>query len=130
MSTDSKRPANEPARQFGFGNPSAPCSRTDARSITTTYAYDALNRLTSKTYSDGTPTATFSYDQTSVTLGSWSSGTLTNPEGRLTEATTTVSGSVNTAVVYSYDPMGRTQNFWQCNPSNCGSASIYSTQYN
>ena len=27
------------------GNPSAPCSRTDARSVTTTYAYDALNRL-------------------------------------------------------------------------------------
>ena len=96
---------------------------------TTTYAYDALNRLTSKTYSDGTPPATFSYDQTSVTLGSWSSPTLTYPKGRLTEATTTVSGSVNTAVVYSYDPMGRTQNFWQCNPSNCGSASIYEPQY-
>jgi YD repeat-containing protein len=35
------------------------CRRTDARSITTTYSYDALNRLTSKTYSSGTPTAYF-----------------------------------------------------------------------
>ena len=30
------------------GNPSAPCTRTDARSVTTTYAYDAMNRLTTK----------------------------------------------------------------------------------
>jgi RHS repeat-associated protein len=97
---------------------------------TTTYAYDALNRLTSKTYSDGTPTATFSYDQTSVTIGSWSSGTLYYPKGRITEATTTSSGSVNTGVVYSYDPVGRTKDFWQCNPSNCGSSSIWDTHYN
>jgi RHS repeat-associated protein len=37
-------------------------SRTDARGITTNYSYDALNRLKSKTYSDGTPSATYSYD--------------------------------------------------------------------
>ncbi len=85
------------------------CRKTDARGITITYAYDALNRLTSKTYSDGTPTATFSYDQASVTIGSWSSGTLGNPKGRMTEAVTTASGSTQTGVVYSYDPMGRTQ---------------------
>jgi RHS repeat-associated protein len=34
-----------------------------------------------------------------------------------------------TAVAYSYDPVGRTKDFWQCNPSNCGSSSIWSTQY-
>jgi len=34
-----------------------------------------------------------------------------------------------TAVVYSYDPVGRTNNFWQCNPSNCGSSSIWNTNY-
>jgi RHS repeat-associated protein len=101
------------------------CSST----VTTTYAYDALNRLTSKTYSDGTPPASFSYDQASVSVGSWSSGTLGYPKGRMTEATTTASGSVKTAVVYSYDKMGRTSSFWQCNPSNCGSSSIWSTQY-
>ncbi|MGH9655852.1 MAG: RHS repeat domain-containing protein [Bryobacteraceae bacterium] len=37
-------------------------SRTDARGVTTTYAYDALNRLTGKSYSDGTPTVTYAYD--------------------------------------------------------------------
>ncbi len=114
------------------GDLTAPCSRTDARSITTTYAYDAVNRLTSKSYNDNpqTPAANFTYDQASVTVGSWTSPTLTNPKGRLTEATTTSSGSTKTAVVYSYDPVGRTANFWQCNPSNCGSSTIWNTQYN
>jgi YD repeat-containing protein len=35
---------------------------------TTTYAYDALNRVTSKTYSDSTPWAYFYYDESSYTL--------------------------------------------------------------
>jgi RHS repeat-associated protein len=109
-----------------LANQSTSCTST----VTTTYAYDALNRLTSKSYSDGTPTATFSYDQSSVTIGSWSSGSLGYPKGRMTEATTTASGSVNTAVVYSYDPMGRTQDLWQCTPFNCGSSSIWEAQYN
>jgi YD repeat-containing protein len=100
-------------------------TKQDARSITTTYAYDALNRLTGKTYSDSTPPATFSYDQTSATIGSWS-GTLTNPMGRLTKAVTTAGGNVQTAVVYSYDSMGRPTGYWQCTPYNCGSASIWS----
>ncbi len=106
------------------GDPSAVCTRTDARSISTTYSYDTLNRLTGKTYSDGTPPATFSYDQSSVTIGSWSSGTLTNPKGRLTEAVTTSSGSVQTGMVYSYDPMGRPTNDWECDAmyTNCGGA--------
>ena len=48
------------------GDPGAVCQRTDGRSITTTYTYDALNRLTGKSYSDGvTPPATYSYDSTS-----------------------------------------------------------------
>jgi YD repeat-containing protein len=112
------------------GDPGAVCQRADARGITTTYSYDALNRLTGKTYSDGTSPVTFSYDQTSVTIGSWSSGTLTNPLGRLTETVTTSGGNVQTAAVYSYDPMGRPADFWQCTPYNCGSSSIWHTAYN
>jgi RHS repeat-associated protein len=113
------------------GDPSAVCTRTDARNITTTYAYDTLNRLTGKSYNDNPPTppATFSYDQTSVTIGSWSSGTLTNPKGRLTEAVTTSGGNVQTGVLYSYDSMGRPVGFWQCTPYNCGSASIWSMPF-
>ncbi len=96
---------------------------TDARLITTTYSYDADNRLTGKTHSDNspnTPPATFTYDQASVTIGSWTSGTLTNPIGRLVEATTTVSGAVQTADVYGYDQMGRTAYTGECVASQCG----------
>ena len=61
------------------GDPSDVCTRTDARGISTTYTYnDPLNRLTAKTYSDGTPTAQYSYDLASV----WGVGT-TNALGRL-----------------------------------------------
>jgi len=76
-----------------------------ARNITTTNTYDALNRLLTKTYANdpaNTPAATFSYDQTSVTIGSWSSGTLTNPKGRLTETTTTTSGGSGNGVRYPF----------------------------
>lgn len=33
-------------------------SKTDARGVVTTYGYDSLNRVTSRSYSDGTPPVT------------------------------------------------------------------------
>ena len=51
------------------GNVKAVCSRTDANGITTTYTYDALSRLTSKTYSDTTPSAFYFYGESTVKLG-------------------------------------------------------------
>ena len=112
------------------GDPSLPCTRTDARSITTTYAYDALNRTISKSYNDGTtPSATFSYDEATVTLGSWASPTLAYPKGRLTHTTTKSGSTILTATVQDFDPMGRTQHYWQCTPANCGSSSIWAVLY-
>jgi YD repeat-containing protein len=113
------------------GDPSSVCTRTDARSIITTYTYnDALNRLTSKSYSDGTtPTAAFKYDETGVTLGSWTSPSLLNYKGRLTHTTTTSGSTILTATVQDYDPMGRTQHYWQCSPYNCGSSSIWAMPF-
>jgi RHS repeat-associated protein len=109
-------------------------SRTDARNITTTYAYDALNRLTSKAYSDGTPSANFFYDQAPTSWPAWSGASFTNAKGRLVLACTNSAAgtcaSPATATAYSYDPVGRTLNFWQCDPSNCTSSSIWNTQYN
>src|SRR5690348_16460841 len=59
-------------------------NQTGSATLTTTYSYDALNRLTQKSYSDGiTPAANFQYDATS----DWGS-TLTNTKGRLTESWT------------------------------------------
>ncbi len=96
-------------------------TKTDARNITTTYAYDALDRLTSKTYSDGTAPAAFGYDETSATLGSWTSPGLQNPIGRLTHTATTSGSTVLSGTIQDYDPMGRTQHYWDCTPAwACG----------
>jgi RHS repeat-associated protein len=67
--------------------------KTDARNITTGYAYDALNRPITKSYSDGTPAVTFTYD----------SGTITNGKGRLAS----LSSSVATYNYSGYDALGR-----------------------
>jgi RHS repeat-associated protein len=108
------------------GNPRLACRRSDARSITTTYAFDALNRLTSKTYSDTTPAANFYYDESSVTVAG-TPYTLTNTKGRLSHT----SGASGTAItVHSYDKVGRHQDLWQCTPYNCSSTSIWNTHYN
>ncbi len=122
--------ANNNARSFSYsnsgalcaGDPSAVCIRTDERGITTTYAYDALNRLTSKSYSDGTPTASFAYDETTATLGSWTSPTLAYPKGRLTHTATTSGSTLLSATIQDYDLMGRPVHYWQCTPLwVCGS---------
>jgi RHS repeat-associated protein len=39
-------------------------TKKDTRSITVTYGYDVVNRLLSRTYSNGDPTVTITYDQT------------------------------------------------------------------
>ncbi len=83
------------------GNPAAPCSRTDARSIVTTYTYDALDRLVTISYSDGvTPQLTFCHDGANAGCGE--SNTTTNSIGRLTAMK---DGSGETA--WSYDTDGR-----------------------
>ncbi|HWR14143.1 MAG TPA: RHS repeat-associated core domain-containing protein [Terriglobales bacterium] len=48
-------------------------TKSDARGIVTTYTYDELNRLKSKTYSDSTPAARFGYDGIAI------SGCTTSP---------------------------------------------------
>lgn len=88
---------------FCSGNPSLPCSRSDANSTVKTYSYDALNRLTGKTYSGssiGTATAsvTYDYDQSS-----YNGLTISNGNGQRTGMS---DGSGSTA--WSFDAMGRT----------------------
>ena len=38
-------------------------TKADARGVTITYSYDSLDRLTGRTYSNGDPTVTYAYDQ-------------------------------------------------------------------
>jgi RHS repeat-associated protein len=87
--------------------------------LTITYAYDALNRLTDTTYSDGTtPKVSHRYDYASF-LGQ----TFAYPIGREVAATT----ANNTIESFtSYDRMGRVASTTQCNPgvSGCKTFSV------
>ena len=69
-------------------------SKTDARNITTTYGYDAINRNTTVSYSDSTPSITHTYD--TATLG----------KGRLQKAET-AGGMGSRVTINAYDAMGR-----------------------
>jgi RHS repeat-associated protein len=82
------------------GDPAVPCRITDPLGVTTTFQYDQLNRLTSKSYSDGTtPMITYCYDgQNAACLSSFSSA---NGNGRRT-AMKDGSGATG----WSYDPDG------------------------
>ncbi len=64
--------------------------KTDARSVSATMTYDGLNRIKTKTYSDGTPAVTYTYDQTGDAKGTLYS---------------VVSGADST--VYTHDAVGR-----------------------
>ncbi len=79
-------------------------NQTGSATVTTTYSWDPLHRLTQKSYSDGTTlTAFFAYEQASA----WGT-TLTNPVGRLTEEWSGTSCcATGGAEIFGYDPMGR-----------------------
>ena len=69
-----------------------------------TYEYDALNRLTARTYNDGTPNVTYTYDTASVA----------NSKGRLAS----VSSSVSTYNYLAYDALGRVTSCKQTTDEN------------
>lgn len=103
---------------------SAPNQADPTKQITTTYNYDALHRLTNRTYATNdsvnapvnTPAAHFQYDTDPV----WANppAPLTNLIGRLSLAYT---DSENGSSIFGYDPMGRLAANNQCTPSNCAS---------
>jgi len=69
--------------------------KTDARGVSATMTYDGMNRVLSKTYSDGTPAVSYSYDHAgdtkgtlySVAAGSNSTVDIHDPVGRVTGST-------------------------------------------
>jgi len=101
--------------------PKANQTSATARTTTTTQ-YDSLNRIASVSYSDGTPTKNFFYDNNPFV--SWSSESTTNLKGNLgVSATTSSSGTLLTSSLFSYDSMGHVTTMWQCAPSICGTTS-------
>jgi RHS repeat-associated protein len=92
-------------------------NQTGSSTVTTTYSYDALNRVTQKSYSDSTPTAYFAYD-----------GTSGNSVGRLREAWTGTPGCVgNAASGFGYDALGRVNSAPQATPVSTSLNSNWTT---
>ena len=98
------------------GDAKAPCTRTDARGIQTTYAYDALNRLTSKSYSNGETTVANTYDasgsgnygiglRTGMTDASGSTTWTYEKMGRVTGESRTI-GGIQKTISTSYNRDG------------------------
>ncbi len=101
-------------------------AKTDARSVVTSYSYDALNRMLSKTYSDGTRGQYFGYD------GFYDDGSTQlpspynqNAKGRMTQS----SDRTNVASHYGYDTMGRLNQKADCFPLNCSYNDVQQATY-
>jgi len=103
----------------------APNQSSSSTYVTTTYAYDALNRLHTKTYSDGTtPSVTLNYDETSV-----NGNTLTNTTGRLSSEYTGPSSAMTSRSIVSYNAPGWIVQDIQCTPVNCPKNSYFTFNY-
>lgn len=78
-------------------------NQTGSATVTTTYTYDALNRLTGRSYSNTTGASGYVYDSGSV----WGV-TVQNQIGRMVLSNNFLaSGGGNVGTIYSYDAMGR-----------------------
>src|SRR6185312_90075 len=84
-------------------------ARKDARGVITCFQYDSDHELLAKNYSDGTPAATFTYGGASQ-IGI---SNLANTVGRVSSEST----ADHTAVVLSYDPMGRVATEYEVTPN-------------
>lgn len=94
-----------------------PNATTGSPTVTATNTYDQLNRLTSKTYSDGTTPANYYHYDVAPSTGT---ANLTNLVGRLVTSSNQYGGGTSgqaTATYYSYDAMGRVIREWEQTPS-------------
>ena len=105
-----------------YANSNLP-QKTDARGITTTYTYDALNRVTSRTYSDSTPAVAYKYDGQALPANSPPLFNRGYSTGRLVAVTHGGSSAGN----YSgYDQLGRvTSSYQQTDSQNYGFGYVY-----
>jgi YD repeat-containing protein len=106
-------------------------SKTDARGVTVQYGYDALNRMTSKTYTNDpsqSPWSCYQYDISSLAgTGANLIGRLTNewtqPGGTACASAPPSSGVLTVRSALAYDAMGRETSVQQCGSGSCASLS-------
>ncbi len=97
-------------------------NQTNASVLTTTTTqYDALGRVVTISYDDGTtPNKVYFYDVACC----WSNASsAVNVKGRLVAAGAETSAADHTGDLFSYDSMGRITEMWQCGPSTCPTGS-------
>jgi RHS repeat-associated protein len=86
----------------------APNQSNSNTTVTTSYRYDPLNRVISRSYSDGvTPAASFIYDQTGTITIAGQAYPISNSIGRLTSNCTGPTTGCLTEFAFSYDSLGR-----------------------
>jgi YD repeat-containing protein len=101
-------------------------TKTDARGITTSYGFDGLDRLTSKSYSDGmTAKVLYVYDTNNITFSSTQKFTTSNVIGRLSVICVDIPGACQSMTAYSYDLLGRTNQALSITPSNPTTGAVY-----
>ncbi len=97
----------------------------------TTMTYDALNRLTAKSYSQSLNTVSFAYDATTVSngIGRMTFAIAETPKveffalGKAPTGDVLVTMDVSSEI-FSYDAMGRIIDNSQCTPENCPSGDL------
>ena len=116
-------------------------SKVDARGISATYGYDALNRLLSKTYANdryGTPSTCYAYDSVpsaiSTIVGSESGFVNGHIVAEWTQKGNCPSQPITTSVITmrtytSYDPAGNALSVQQCLLLNCVKGGLFSLSY-
>jgi RHS repeat-associated protein len=100
--------------QYAYDENSNLKTKLDARSITTTYSYDALNRVTGRTYSDSTPAVSYKYDAQTLPTGA-PTFTRGSSTGRLVAVTY---GGGSAGNYTGYDQLGRANVSYQQRDSN------------
>ena len=98
---------------------SLPCTKTDARSVITTYGYNTINQLLSKTYTSapaGTLSSCFAYGTSmpfvARLVAEWT-------QAGACPASAPSSGYQALRKILAYDPMGRIWNEQQCLSGQC-----------
>jgi YD repeat-containing protein len=104
-------------------------SKTDNRSIVTTYSYDPLNRLISKSYSsnaNGSPSTCYQYDTAANGIGRLGNEWTLSPSKASCPTTTPF---ITQRSILAYDAMGRVLNEQQHTPANVATGTVYAPAY-